>query len=205
MFRNIPYEAPYSIYSLIPIISIQFDLDDKVIYELLANMVVPSSFDSIESVYQYLTSLAKITRTTEAALGALDSCKALSNGDFSFNSYVEQVETTLIKYGVTLEDGADKNAAAALSTELKLDYSEVLAVVNSAKITTAESLAFYCLAIGLFTSVTRTADTGSVSSSISTSLSNPIKTFLLAPSGSASHILPLETNITITTTSAGGV
>lgn len=202
-FSDIPFPFPFSIYDIVPILAVKFNIDDAALTDLLANFKIPSIFEDIESLFSFVSFVAQTSSSQQQALNAITSCNTIKEGDFDFNQFVSAVSFSLRKYSIVLPSSTaiNMNIANALQTENNFDYVNTLAVLGDQKMTTSEELTFLLLATGIiFDSL------GGAKSNISSSilglgttgaLTNPIRIDIRSPTRIANDIIQSSVNVTL--------
>jgi hypothetical protein len=143
-------------------------------------------------------------------LQAIKSCASIKQGDFVFSNQVRLIETTLSKYNIKLpsNETINKQIANALKISNNYTYTDVLTVLGTKSIQSAEELTFLLLATGLLVASQKSSSLSSSSENVSLSnaLLNPIKIAIKSPTRVAADIDLSSLNIRVYTrqsTSAG--
>lgn len=207
-FSDIPFPFPLSIFDVIPLLAIKFEVDDAALRELLTSFKVPGQFSDISALFNFISFVAQTISSQQSALQAIKSCESTKEGDFSFETYMNSIETTLKKYSIALPSNLSKNnlIANALKIENSFSFSETLKVLGDAQIETVEQLTFLLLATGIITESLNQANKNALSAleadlaeGASGSLSNPIRISIQSPTKIAADIDTSSINVTLLT------
>ena len=216
---DIPFPFPMSIYDIVPVLAVKFDIDDSALTQILSNFHIPAQFNDISTLFNFISFVAQTVSSQQAALIAIQNCASINEGDFSFSSYVAAISTTLRKYSLTLPSTATTNnsIANALQIENKFSYVMTISVLGTQVIQSLEGLTFLLLATGIIAQAINTAATAtqiatqtsiansvnSTASSGSGILSTPIIVEIRSPTKVASDINTNSINITLNTLKVG--
>lgn len=199
---NYQLVLPLSIYEIIPILSIEFEVDDKAFFDLFALFKISGTFEDVEELFRFFEFIATTLSSSTATLGAIKTCERLKEGDFVFSNWSESIARALRKYQIV--DFSEKEKIAnALRLELKLDYKKTLEVLNSKTATTNDELAFLLLACGVLRYSQNQLDSESYENLSSESSRvvgfNPIGFALSSPTGRIADILEGTIEIVLNT------
>lgn len=199
---DIPF--PSSIYEIIPLLAVAFDVDDYALIELFANFKTNSIIENINELYNFLIFVAQSVSSQQSALSAIKSCKDLKEGDFSFSQYSNSILVVLNKYSIQLPstDAINKQIANALKIEYNYDYFFVMNILQNITIQTVDQLAFLLLASGIVVSSSNKQALAQIEKLLATDsqvLQNPINVEISSPTRLVGDIDSSSIKITITT------
>jgi len=199
---DIPF--PSSLYEIIPLLAIAFDVDDYVLIELFANFKTNSIIENIGQLFNFLAFVVESISSQQAALSAIKNCKEVKEDGFSFRQFSNSIQVTLSKYSIKLPSSEEinKQIANALRIEYSYDYFNVLKILQDTIILSIDQLAFLLLASGIVISTSNKQLQLKIEKFISTDsqvLQNPISITLSSPTKLVGDIDALSITITLTT------
>jgi hypothetical protein len=206
IFSDLPFTFPMSVYDLIPILAIEFEIDDRAWVELFASFVLPNQFLNINDLFVFLNTIAQAVSSKQSAIKAIQNCISVRQGDFIFDRFVNIIELTLNKYNIALPSNAivNQQIANALKINNNFSYTDTIKVLGDQVFETSEELAFLLLATGLLVGSLRQNTTSTLDAvSFTDTLANPIKIALRSPSKIVGDILSTSIQITIYTRQSG--
>lgn len=194
---------PISIYDLIPILSIEFNIDDKAFVDLFTSFSVPNQFTSVEELYNFLTFVVQTISSEQSVSDTIKSCASIREGDFVFDSFVQSVSITLNKHSIEFPTNEQINIqiANALAVENNFSFTAVRDLLQDKQLENTEQLTFLLLATGQVRSsiINSQTEDAQVVLSASNNLSNPVKVLIKSPTNLVSDIDLTSINIAIDT------
>jgi hypothetical protein len=202
IFADIPFTFPMSIYDLIPILAIEFEVDDKVWLELFASFVIPRHFVDLTSMFGFLSIVAQTISSKQSVVQTIKNCASIKQGDFVFDQVADSIGLTLKRFNIVLpsNEAINKQIANALKVAKNYNYADVLRVLGDKEIQTTEELTFLLLATGLMVASTQTSSTTDTTGApLDASLSNIIQLGIRSPTRLGSDIIQNSLTIKVLT------
>jgi hypothetical protein len=149
IFEDVSF--PISIYEAIPILAIEFEIDDKFWTELFSSFVIPRQFLNFDTFFAFLSSVLQASSSKANVIKAITDCNTTKQSDFVFDKYVRTIETTLQKFSLTFptDEQSNKQIANALKLINNYPYSQTASVLGSKEFQNSEELTFTLLMTGL--------------------------------------------------------
>lgn len=173
---------PISIYEAIPILAIEFEIDDKFWIELFSSFVTPRLFSSFDALFAFLSSVFQTVSSKTNVIRAAVDCSSAKQSDFIFDRYVKTIETTLRKFSITFPttEQTNKQAANALKLVNNYPYSQTVSVLGDKEFQNSEEFTFILLMTGLVAASQKTTEALTANNAIG-KLLNPISIEIRSP------------------------
>lgn len=212
IFKEFDIDFPLSLYEIIPLLAIYFEVDDRALEELFANFDIARMFDSLNELYDFLIFVAQTTSSETTAAQAIINCDQANQKDFIFPNLVNSIEVAFKKYGIftPFNNSQNNSIANILALEIGTNYVETLKVLELQPFSTINELSFNILASGLYIDALRryqeyknknqqALETNNFTtiSDLAGSLKNPIVISIKSPTGIIRDILISSINVQI--------
>lgn len=203
-FNEFDIDFPLSLYEIIPLLSIYFEVDDRVLEELFSSFDISGIFNSFDDLYNFLIFVAQTIKSQNTIAQAITDCDNVKQGDFVFTNLVSSVEIALKKYGISTPFDSSKNNTIAnvLTLEIGLDYNKTIQIFELQPFSTTKELSFVILATGLYMNALKQKNNNLLYSNNSVLtggligyLKNPIEIMIQSPTGVINDVITSTINI----------
>jgi len=194
-----PLIFPLSLWELIPLLSIKFDVDDAAISELLENFEIPSLFFDLASLHTFITTTATANSSMAAAYSTLNLCERLQESDFNYTKLVETIARAIAKYNIEFPTllSSNRNIGNALQQELGYNSLQIINTLSTTEFVNADELTFLLLATGCLEKNNKQTSLELQGISPYLGSNNPIKIAITSPSNLVGDINLDTLNITV--------